>query len=292
MKKTLSFLFLLVSLLLFHEAVISGVEKGLLLWYQILIPSLLPFIIVTNALCEINAYEDLFYLLQGIFHHHTYEVIVLLLGNLCGYPIGGVIMNHLEKQQKISSGECKRLLPLCCQASPMFILGYVYIHLIDQQIPLIIFLCSIYLPVLIGYLVLFFQKTASDFLPSPKAPAKQLIITDTFFHAAKTMVLIGIYVILFSIFLELLVPLCPYSICKIPLSFLEITTGMHLLKNTCYNHFLYLPILGMLTAFGGICSAFQIYCVYPFPIKKYLQTKLQLSAGTFLILLLYQYLFH
>lgn len=293
MKKTFSVLSVLLLLLFFHDASLIGVQNGLLLWYQVLIPSLLPFIIVTNALSEIHAYEDLFCLLFPIFKNRTYEIIVLFLGNLCGYPIGGTIMNHLMQNQLISKNRADLLLPLSSQASPMFIIGYIYTHILNKSIPFGIFALCIYGPVVIGYIFLSLKTTDNDYRKLTKQPVSKhvLPITDTFFHAVKTMTLIGIYVILFSILYSIFLSVCHWTLLKLPLSLLEITTGLQLLKTTFANHAFFLPIIGFLTVFGGLCSVFQIQCVCPVATKKYLSIKLLLSTGTFLLLSFYNFFY-
>lgn len=286
MKQSISLLTLLFLLLIFHDSVIYGAQKGLLLWYQILIPSLLPFIIVTNALAETNSYSYIIKKIYPFFRSYTCEFIVILFGNLCGYPIGGKILDYFMKNQIIPLKRGNILLPLASQASPMFIIGYIYPHILNKKCPLPVFLLSIYLPVLAGYFILN-DKTQkeSSFI---SYDVHKFNLTDTFFQAVKTMVMIGIYVMVFSIAYELLLPICHFPYSKYPLSFLEITTGLNVLKNAYKESTFFLPVTGMLTAFGGFCSIFQITCVISVNIKNYLQTKFLLSAGTFTILLLYQ----
>lgn len=287
MKQSISLLSLLFFLLIFHNYVICGAQKGLLLWYQVLIPSLLPFIIVTNALAETNSYSYLIKKMYPLFRSYTGELIIIILGNLCGYPIGGKILDHFKKNNMISKQRGDTLLPFASQASPMFIIGYIYPHILNKSCPLLIFLISIYVPTFAGYFLISAKRNRltkeTVFLGENK-----INITDTFYQAAKTMVLIGIYVMLFSIAYEILLPACHSNHLKCTLSFLEITTGLNVLNNTVKNSFFFLPIVGMLTTFGGLCSIFQINCVVQFKIKKYLQTKLLLSAGTFIILLVYK----
>lgn len=287
MKQSFFLLSLLFFLLLFHDFVICGAQKGLLLWYQVLIPSLLPFIIVTNALSETNSYSYMIKFLQPVFKSHTNEFIVILLGNLCGYPIGGKILEQFQSKKLISPERKELLLPFVSQASPMFIIGYIYPHILEKKYSLPVFLLSIYLPTIIGY---FFSSRKRNIQKqqSLSVAENKINITDSFFQAAKTMVLIGIYVMSFSIAYEILLPVCRIQYLKIPLSSLEITTGLSVLKNTYHNTSVFLPIVGMLTTFGGFCSVFQIHCVIHFKTKKYLQTKLIISAGTFFILLLYE----
>ena len=41
---------LFAAMLLFPKAVFNGASEGLLLWYQIIFPTLFPFLVITNLL--------------------------------------------------------------------------------------------------------------------------------------------------------------------------------------------------------------------------------------------------
>lgn len=289
MKQFVLMLCLLFLLLLFHNETVAGTQNGLLLWYQILIPSLLPFILVTNALAETNAYQSAATRFRKLCPGRIYEVMAIFLGNLCGYPIGGKILNDFVRNDYITANTANRILSLASQASPMFLIGYVHLHIIKNEIPLPVFLISVYLPVLIYYPLI---KNA-DRNKSQNAntlSTHTLCITDTFLHAVQTMVMIGMYVIIFSILLCILLPICTHTIPKLLLSFLEITTGLKLMASLSISPCLKLSLLCALSSFGGLCSAFQILGVLDYngaAIKKYLLDKLLLSAGTFLIIWIY-----
>lgn len=289
MKQFIFILSLLFLLLIFHEETVAGTQNGLLLWYQVLIPSLLPFILVTNALSETNAYQAVAQRFRKHSAGKIYEIMAVFLGNLCGYPIGGKILNDFVVNHYITPEDANRLLSLSSQASPMFLIGYVYVHIIQNKLPLWVFLLSIYLPVVLCYP--FLKQTGANENTKINTPGPHSIsITDTFLHAVQTMVMIGIYVIIFSILLAILLPLCTHTLPRFLLSFLEITTGLKLIYTLPLSSPLGLSCLCALSAFGGLCSAFQIRGVLTFPganIKKYLLDKLVLSAGTFLIIWLY-----
>lgn len=283
-----SFLFLLILLfllLIFHNAVISGTQNGLLLWYQILIPSLLPFLLVTNALSETNAYGHAAKLFSEKIKFPIYEIMAIFLGNLCGYPIGGKIISDFVNNGCLSPQKANHLLAFASQSSPMFLIGYVHIHILKDRIPLFAFLGSIYLPILLFYPFSLLRQYTKE-QHSRFIPIHPFSIKDTFLHAVQIMVIIGIYVIIFSIFLAILLPFCKPIFLRIMLSFFEITTGLKLLANEPLSDLLKTSLICSLSAFGGLCSAFQIHGVLNYSgaqIKRYLFDKLLLSTGTFFL---------
>lgn len=286
MKQTFFLITLLFLLLFFHNDVIMGARTGLLLWYQTLLPSLFPFIIITNALWETNSYRYLIQAFTPLFRQKSGEFVVFMLGNLCGYPVGGKILEQFYHANQISLYEKEKLLPYVNQTSPMFIIGYIFPCILEKQIPLAVFLLSIYIPTIVGFLFTVYGRDDGSFrLPNKE---NKLNITNTFIEAVKTIVLIGVYIMIFSIIYKISLPFCHSLYLQIILSFLEITTGLTVLKEALQNNCLYLPVIGMLTAFGGLCSIYQIKCVAHMNTKKYLRTKLLLSTGTFLFLFIYQ----
>lgn len=289
MKQFSFMIVLLFILLIFHNETIEGTQNGLLLWYQTLIPSLLPFIIVTNALSETNAYQAAATHFQKYCPRRIYEIMAILLGNLCGYPIGGKIISDFVKNRYISPLTANRILSLSSQASPMFLIGYVHMHIINDAIPLPVFLLSIYLPVIVCYP--FFTRFNHGKTERPDSLSKKnFCISDTFLHAVQIMVMIGMYVIIFSIILCILLPICRHTGLKLLLSFFEITTGLKLLYSLTLPKILKLSFVCALSSFGGLCSAFQIKGVLDYSaasIKKYLLDKIFLSTGTFFIIWVY-----
>ncbi len=289
MKQFIVMITLLILLLIFHEAVITGTQNGLLLWYQTLIPSLLPFILVTNALSETNTYQTVVSQFHGLNYNRIYEIMAIVLGNLCGYPIGAKIINDFVKNNCLSIKRANQILALSSQASPMFLIGFVYTHILNTKLPLLIFLISIYLPIGLYY-IFFCVFTKQQNLLSSCTPTKKLYIKDTFLHAVETMVMIGIYVMIFSILLSVLLPICNHPFSKVALSFMEITTGLKLLAALELNEPIQISLLCALSASGGLCSAYQVKGVLEYKdtqIKKYLLDKCVLSTGTFGLVYLY-----
>lgn len=302
MKQSIILIILIILTLIFHNEVIEGTSSGLLLWYQSLIPALLPFIIITNALSETHAYDllarHLCKISPNIYRHNA-----VLLGNLCGYPIGAKILNDFVRDGHINSFEANELLSVSSQASPMFLLGFVYNLLSPDFMPLPVFLTAIYLPVLILYMNINHKiknnnnNSSHENLTTEKsnvnAGSTGSSLSGTFMQAVSTMVIIGIYVIIFSILICILIPRCSNNVSKYFIGFLEITNGLKLISSINAPKRILTALLLSLTSFGGLCTAFQIKSVLDYPgssIKKYLQDKLILSAGTFLLTILYLYL--
>lgn len=156
---TIFFFFLI---LLFPKTCVTGAGKGLVLWFHTVLPTLLPFLILTNLLLETGAIHLLSKLTKPLFcrlfHVSEYGSIVILSGFLCGYPLGSKFTADLLRRQKISYREASYLLSFCNNTSPMFIISFF----IQQNLntPLSHFQLSEFSLALLFCAVFFFAKNS------------------------------------------------------------------------------------------------------------------------------------
>ena len=137
MLLALVLLSLFFTMLLFPETVFRGACDGLLLWYQILIPTLFPYLIVTGLLLKTDGAAIVSRLLFRPFHllfgTSFYGSFAVLSGFLCGYPMGAKIIADLLLQGKISLEEASYLLSFCNNASPSFVITFLVLNTIHQK---------------------------------------------------------------------------------------------------------------------------------------------------------------
>ena len=85
----LIFLFFLIR---FSTISIAGASSGLMLWYQSIVPALLPAMILSSLIVQTGAADYITILLQPLtkrlFCIRAEGTYCVLIGMLCGYPIG------------------------------------------------------------------------------------------------------------------------------------------------------------------------------------------------------------
>ena len=122
------------SMILFPSLTLEGACNGLLLWFQTVLPTLLPFVIVSNLLISTNSIyfinQRIGWLFQCIFKVSPSGSYPILIGFLCGYPMGAKTIADLVKSQTLSKNEGQYLLSFCNNTSPMFILIFILSFLI------------------------------------------------------------------------------------------------------------------------------------------------------------------
>ena len=187
MLLALVLLSLFFTMLLFPETVFQGACDGLLLWYQILIPTLFPYLIVTGLLLKTDGAAVVSRLLFRPFHllfgTSFYGSFAVLSGFLCGYPMGAKIIADLLLQGKISLEEASYLLSFCNNASPSFIITFLVLNTIHQKA-----FCIPALLLLFGTMILlsFLQRILRHFIKNKDFPGNVRNFHTGEFHFFKT----------------------------------------------------------------------------------------------------------
>lgn len=288
MKNTISILFLLMMflfLLLFPSNALSASKSGLLLWFDTLLPTLLPFLIISQLVLKtdlIRIIKKIFApFFQRLFHCSENGAFCILCGFLCGYPVGARLIALQIKEQTLSKKEGQYLLSFCNNVSPMFCISVGIIGTI-QSTKIFPYLFFIY-----GSALLFGLFTRPKLAPalqssrkkqtSPSEPLFQMIdvcIIDSFLIMIK---LCG-YLILFSILntaIAMILPKDNRLIFSAVTAFLEITNGLFQIR-TIPQDFLRSVLSTAALTFGGLCCIFQTNSVIAdtgLSLKRYLLHK-------------------
>lgn len=255
----------LCLLLLFPALSVEGACSGLLLWFNVVLPTLAPFIICTQMVVSAGAVDflmkpvyPLFRVLFGLSLPGSY---VMLCGFLCGYPLGAKMCADFRARRIISSGEAAFLLSICNHPSPMFVLGYVRGQLPVRVSPFLLLAC-LYLPVLPVSLLsrrrYHFDARSGYPGSSPDLSRTSSSLEDTIASTCETMVIIGGYIMLFSILSVWIrhLTIVPPAARALLTGAAEITTGVNALCAALPPEKTPLPVLAAV-AFGGFSGIFQ-----------------------------------
>ena len=169
-------LFLLSFMFFAPETALSAAREGLLLWFRTLLPSLLPFMILSNFLISFNCIEKLLSPLRKIwavlFGLSPCGAYVLLLGTLCGYPMGAKLTATCADRDRSRTGKARYLLTFASSASPMFLCTYLVLECLGTKTLLVPVLFILYLSTYLCS-VCFRITTGSDSPPKTGALHKK-----------------------------------------------------------------------------------------------------------------------
>jgi len=120
--------------------------NGLQVWAKILVPSLLPFFIITKLFQSTGVTDGLLNLfskpVKKIYNCPKQSAYVFFLSILSGYPVGSKIIADLYKSNEISKTDAIKTASFCSNSGPMFILGSVAIGMFANKTMGILILIS------------------------------------------------------------------------------------------------------------------------------------------------------
>lgn len=264
---------LLLYMLLFPKKVLADSLAGLDLWFHTVLPSLLPFMILSNVLIGANVVSQLMRPFSGFFRHvlglSPEGGYAWLLGLFCGFPMGARLTGDMYRQHRISREEAGYLLTFANQSSPMFLSTYVVLHgLGDSTLTLpvfVIFYASAFLTSLV------FRIRSRRFGLPPSKPKKEVpeqtsygnLLDTSIMNGFEIITRLGGYIILFSILAGIVLQLpAPLRTAAPFLSGLtEITTGIHTISSTTLPLQVKFTAIVCCTAFGGFSTVAQTSCM-------------------------------
>lgn len=148
-------IFLLLLTLKNAEYTANGIKKGLVLFGTMLLPSLLPFLVLSELFLSTGSGVWLGRVLarplRFLFGLTEQGAAALLLGWLCGVPVGAVYAMQLLRRGAIDQRELGRLLLLANTPSTGFLVGAVGISLFgSREVGLVLLLATLAAGVITG----------------------------------------------------------------------------------------------------------------------------------------------
>ena len=126
---TLLSIYLIWLLLKYPAQSLAYASTGLTLWFQKMIPTLLPFMILSGIMIRMNLTEKCVRFIHPFFHKiwgtSANCSYVLLMGMLCGFPMGARVIGELCQAGKLSEKEGSFLLAFCNNIGPIYFISFV-----------------------------------------------------------------------------------------------------------------------------------------------------------------------
>lgn len=301
---TLFCICLLLFLLVHPEEALLSAKDGMSLWLNVMIPTLLPFLILTGILLKAGNIPQLLEPLAPFWKHFfgisPAGAYVLILGFLCGYPMGAKLAHDLYINHQISQREGEYLLTFSCNASPAFIFSYLSQNILEGKIPphslLLILLSADFVCMLFFRFLVYHGNTVSSVKPEyrKKETYQQdstgVILDVSIMSGFETITRLGGYILIFSLLFTGFYHYWPFcSQNKILLtSPIELTTGLHQIAQSAFSWKIKYITSMTLTAFGGFCVMFQTKSVLEekLSILPYIFAKCLNASLVFLFLVL------
>ena len=287
MKKTAGTVFFLIMTvcILTHSAQsLAYAALGLQLWYEKMVPVLLPFMILSGTLIRMGLVPVLLGPVRPFFERFfrlsEQAVYVILMGFLCGFPMGARTIADFRNRQELSVWEGQYLLAFCNNLGPVYFVSFV-LPLLHRKL-ILPYLIGMYgIPLIYG---LFLRYTVfhdhisggpGSFCKTAHSMSLADALDDAVNASGRNILQLGGYMIFFNL-LNLLPGLFLHNSYRYaPL--LEISGGLKLLGDRCPIYtLLLLPV-------GGLCCIAQTgSCIRDtgLSLKKYIIDKAILTILT------------
>jgi sporulation integral membrane protein YlbJ len=213
---------LALSLIAFPQESVSASIRGLDMWLEIVFPSLLPFFIVSEMLIGFGVVKFIGILLEPLmrplFRVPGVGGFAWAMGMASGYPAGAKITARLRQEDQLTKIEAERLVSFTNSSNPLFIFGAVSVGFFNNAKLGIILAVAHYLGnISVGLIMRFHGKKEPKRRKVPtrysiRAAFSALhrtriqdnrpigkILGDAVMSSVQTLLMIGGFIILFSV---------------------------------------------------------------------------------------------
>jgi len=222
---------LTVFLIYFPDEALAASIRGLTMWAEVVFPALLPFFITAELLLAFGVVKFLGILFEPImrplFNVPGVGSFGWIMGMASGYPTGAKIAARLREEKQLTRVEAERLVSFTNNSSPLFIFGAISVGLFhDAKLGLLLAVCHYLSNMIVGIIMRFHgrkwdkdKKNPNEKIKIPSImkalrsmhetrmkdprPVGELL-GDAVLQSIKTLVMVGGFIILFSVIVKLL----------------------------------------------------------------------------------------
>ncbi len=282
------FFFICASFALFPESVLAGAQNGLALCINAVIPSLLPFMVISSCIIGSNFARPLGALLSKVLTPLTgisnAGCVCFVTGLVGGYGAGARAISESYKEKLISKEEAESLLAFCNNAGPLFVIGTVGVGFyLSKSVGVALLIIQLITSVITARVFSgnFGKKSCVrdewNYYKKNK-PHLGVLVTKSAIDSGSAIVTACVFVISFCALTEVL-PFGQYSFLS---GLLEVTRGCSEMSRMGIDA---IPLASAFLSWGGFSVHLQAnaLCGGVFSMKKYYIGKLFSAALAYLI---------
>ncbi|MGE5380118.1 MAG: nucleoside recognition domain-containing protein [Methylocystaceae bacterium] len=128
---------LLIFMIIQPGSSMQAAGRGLTLWWQTVVPALLPFFIISELLIRLQVTRYLGKwlnpLMKPLFNLPGAAGLAVAMGYTSGFPVGALVSTHLYKEQLLTKQQASHLAAFTNNSSPLFIIGAVGVGMLNNQ---------------------------------------------------------------------------------------------------------------------------------------------------------------
>jgi len=126
---TLFFFIITYCILTHSDLSLYYAFTGLEVWFNKMIPTLLPFMILSGIMVRMQLTDGftvfIYPIIKPLFQVSKNVCYAMIMGFLCGFPMGAKTIQDLYSHKMISKREGEFLLAFCNNIGPVYFVGFV-----------------------------------------------------------------------------------------------------------------------------------------------------------------------
>lgn len=285
-------LLLVVAVVVSPKDAFDASIQGLDIWWKIIFPAMLPFLMLSQMLTAFG-FTDALGVLLGPLMQRWFRLpgeagLALAVGMCGGFPAGADTASRLVRDQQITGKQAIILVAAAHFTNPMMIILVIGAAFLHQPAAgyflLMIHWLSGWIAAIIAIRLNRSRQKQTTTASPPKRNQHQglwfqmmnaareaqardgrgfgKLLGDTVSHAVQTLMMTGGYIIGFAVFIRLLgLYITPGSSAALWPSVLEVHLGSYHLSQTPWAPVLTISLITAVLGWGGLCSHFQVSAV-------------------------------
>lgn len=257
-------LYVIVNMVLSPELYIKQTLNGITAWAFNVLPSVLPFMLLTkilSSLGEVEKFSKIFSKPSSkLFKTPAISSYVFFISILSGYPVGAKMTADLYETGKISKSDAFKMTSFCSTSGPMFIIGAVGIGMLKNvTYGYIIMIAHIVGALLNGLLYRSIKIKSNTPALKNKESKNNIDLSGIVLDSALSIISVGTIIAIFFVIITSLSPifsLFPSHITGILEGIIEITKGCYDISSSL-NGIWAVVACTFVISFGGISTILQ-----------------------------------
>ena len=234
------------------------VIEGLWLTVNCVLPTGLPFMIISDLYTSLVSYSDsgFFGRIFGVLFGMPDEAVgCYLTGSICGFPIGAMGVGDLYLRGSIDKERAERLIPIANNPSLSFIIGGVGLGMYKDLRVGIMLASAVQLSAIITGIIL--RKKISKKQNTGFITRQNYSFIASVKKSGLAFISIASFIMVFSVIGGVLEILLPDVFMPLVALFLEVTRGVKFFSSASMPFSLSLSLSAFTLAFGGISVLMQ-----------------------------------
>lgn len=293
---------IMILFVIFSQNCLVETQNALNMFLSSVFPTMFPFYVLTSVFLSsalLPKISKVFTPIARLYKLPSEVVSAILLGMLCGFPVGAKVTCDLYQNNLITKKQASLLASFTNNAGPVYVITVIGgIHLNNKFLGFIIWLCLIFSSLLSGLILC---KLTLEPKPAKKQKntrtENKIDIASSVMSGLNTAMYVGAVIIFFASITSLLkkIPFLSGTLYTIIYSITELTGGLNalskLLLNPCAKtpSMLNLAIISAVASWSGFCVHIQVCGILKscnLKLKYYFFVKLLQPLMAFIFMLL------